>query len=119
MAPPRPDLVFVAPRWVRRGPSWYFSCGGWAVRGSVRVTIPVYRHAGIRVSWGHPYYFSHAWSRYPVVRHYEYRRWGDRHWRHDRGHYRGHDSRWRGPRHHPASPGGPRHHRDGRGRWRD
>jgi hypothetical protein len=116
-APPRPGLVFVAPRWVRRGPSWFFSCGGWATRGSAQVTIPVYRHAGIRVSWQHPQYFSHAWRRYPVVRHYEYRGWGNGGWGRDGG-YRVRDSRWREPRHyrHPASPGGQ--HR-GRGRYRD
>ncbi|MFP2910772.1 hypothetical protein ACLESD_38195 [Pyxidicoccus sp. 3LFB2] len=71
--PPQPNLVYVSPRWVRRGPAWFFSCGGWAVRGSVHVTVPVYRHASISVRWGHPYYFAHSWRRYPVVRHYEYR----------------------------------------------
>ncbi|MFP2931164.1 hypothetical protein ACLESO_39420 [Pyxidicoccus sp. 3LG] len=90
VAPPQPNLVYVSPRWARRGPSWVFSGGGWAVRGSVRVSIPVYRHASINVSWGHPYYFAHTWRRYPVVRYYDYR---------VRHHYRSHDHgyRWREP----------------------
>ncbi|WP_395804799.1 hypothetical protein [Archangium minus] len=102
VAPPRPGLVFVSPRWVRRGPMWVFVDGGWAVRGSVRVVVPEYRHAGITVRWGHPHYFFHTWRRYPMVRHYHYRRWSA--------------PRYRGPRYHDASPSrehrwGGRHHR--------
>lgn len=119
VAPPRPDLVFVSPRWVRRGPSWVFTSGGWAVRGSVHVVVPVYRHSGVSVSWRHPHYFSHAWRRYPVVRYHEYRVRDGYRWRGPG--YRHHDfrgSRWREQQHHHrASPGG-RHHR-GRGRYRD
>ncbi|WNG37486.1 hypothetical protein F0U61_30215 [Archangium violaceum] len=103
VAPPRPGLVFVSPRWVRRGPMWVFVDGGWAVRGSVRVVVPEYRHAGITVRWGHPHYFFHTWRRYPMVRHYHYRGWSA-----PRYH--------RGPRYHDASPSrehrwGGRHHR--------
>jgi hypothetical protein len=94
--PPRPGLRFVSPRWVRRGPSWYFTAGGWASRGSVRVVVPVYRHAHVAVRWGHPNYFFHSWHRYPVVR------------------YRSYDYGRRGPGHHYHSPGGgrPGYHHD-------
>jgi hypothetical protein len=116
VAPPQPGLVFVTPRWVRRGPSWVFLDGGWAVRGSVRVVIPEYRHAGIAVRWGHPNYFFHTWRHYPMVRPHYYRRWSG-------------PGRYDGPRYHHASPyrdpnrgghggghrggghGGGRHHR--------
>lgn len=70
VAPPEPNMVFIAPRWVHRGPSWVFVDGGWGLRGSVRVTIPVYRHAGIAVRWGHPNYFFHTWRSYPMVHRY-------------------------------------------------
>ncbi|ADO71561.1 YXWGXW repeat-containing protein [Stigmatella aurantiaca] len=104
VAPPRPGLRFVSPRWVRRGPSWYFVAGGWAARGSVRVVVPEYRHAQVSVRWGHPNYFFHSWHRYPVVRY--------RHYSHDRGHPgSGHYDRYRGggrpSHHHEASPGRP------------
>lgn len=99
LEPPRPGLVFVSPRWVRRGPSWHFVGGGWARRGSVRISIPIYRHAGISVRWGHPNHFHHSWRRYPGVHHdwYRFRNW--------RAHRR--------PRHHDAGPvwrGRDRHH---------
>ncbi len=123
MTPPRPDLVYVAPRWTRRGPTWSFVSGGWAVRGSVRVVVPVYRHSSIHVSWGHPHYFPYAWHRYPVVHHYRHGGWRgpryhhhDRSWRGPRYHHR--DRSWRGPRdhhhrRHHASPGGSHHRRPG------
>ncbi|WP_163783430.1 YXWGXW repeat-containing protein [Myxococcus vastator] len=108
-APPRPGLVYVSSRWVRRGPSWYFSAGGWANRGSVRVTVPVYRHAHVTVARRHPHYFTHTWRRYPAVRHHVYRpgynyRRGPSPVRH---HYRGNNGYRRGNgNYHRASPGG-------------
>ena len=72
MAPPRAGLVFVTPRWVRRGPSWHFVGGGWAVSGSTRIVVPEYRYADVNVGWGRPSYFVHTWRRYPVVRPYRY-----------------------------------------------
>ncbi|XXF80299.1 hypothetical protein P2318_11245 [Myxococcaceae bacterium GXIMD 01537] len=131
LTPPRPNLVFVSPRWVRHGHRWDFVGGGWANHGSVRVTIPVYRHSGVSVRWGHPNYFAHSWGRYPVVRHYSY---GHSHYgynRYNRSHHgynrsdygynrynygngRSSDRRWREPSHprsHPATPVGPSHHR--------
>ncbi|MCP3139141.1 hypothetical protein [Pyxidicoccus xibeiensis] len=116
VAPPQPNLVYVSPRWVRRGPSWFFSCGGWAVRGSVRVSVPVYRHASVRVSWGHPYYFAHTWRRYPVVRYYDYR--VRHHYRsHDYGHRR-HDYGYRRPDYgYRRYDSGPRRHDSGPRRY--
>lgn len=104
VTPPQPGLVFVSPRWVRHGPSWTFVSGGWATPGSFRVVIPVYRHAGIAVRWGHPGYFLYSWHRYPMVhRYYGGRHDSPRYWRD------------RGPRNsHPASP--VREHRRGGGR---
>jgi hypothetical protein len=73
VTPPRPGLTFVSPRWVLRGGSWVFVTGGWATPGSFRVVVPVYRHAGISVRWGHPNYFLYSWHRYPMVhRYYDY-----------------------------------------------
>ncbi|WP_224241762.1 hypothetical protein [Hyalangium gracile] len=129
--PPRPGLVFVSPRWHFRGGSWVFVGGGWAVRGSTHIVVPVYRHAGIRVSWGHPNHFTYSWRRYPMVhRYYHYGHGGRRHYdsggyRYDSGRYRYDSDRYRhrerGHRdpppgnHHPATParehrGGGRHH---------
>lgn len=141
LTPPRAGLVYVSPRWVRHGPSWSFVGGGWASRGSFRVVVPVYRHAGISVRWGHPHYFVHSWRRSPMVHHHWVRPWRPYHgprYHHERPRYhhgpryhqgprynggRHHDGPrnrggWRrndGPRHHDASPvhrGGRRGHRD-------
>lgn len=74
MEPPRPGLVFVSPHWVRRGLSWVFVGGGWGWNGSVRVVVPVYRHAHIALSFGRPNLFLRSWYRYPGVswRYYDY-----------------------------------------------
>lgn len=96
VAPPQPHLVFVAPRWVRRGHSWIFIGGGWAPRGSVRIVVPEYRH-----------HFFHTWRRYPMRRQHE--DWGPpggRPW-----------GRHHGPRYHDASPYHD-HHRGGHRRGR-
>lgn len=77
--PPRPGLVFVTHRWVHRGPSWHFSWGGWAVRGSVRVTVPVYPYVSVRTRWGHPHVYRYTWHRYPAYHHgYRVRDYGYR-----------------------------------------
>ena len=67
--PAPPGLVFVTPRWVRRGPSWYFvdGAGGSMARPGRRPGVP---HAGIAVGWGRPSYFVHTWRRYPMVHRY-------------------------------------------------
>lgn len=105
--PPRPGLVYVSPRWVPRGPSWYFSWGGWAVRGSVRVTVPVYPYVSVRTSWGSPHAYRYTWHRYPAYHHgYRVRDYGYRsrnyvyrnrdHGYRSRDHgYRSHDSSYR------------------------
>jgi hypothetical protein len=73
VSPPRPGLTYVSPRWVLRGGSWLFVSGGWALPGSLHVVVPIYRHAGIAVTWGHPNYFLYSWHRYPMVhRYYNY-----------------------------------------------
>ncbi|WP_277991455.1 hypothetical protein [Corallococcus macrosporus] len=104
MEPPRPGLVFVSPHWVRRGPSWVFVGGGWGWNGSVRVTIPVYRHAHISFSYGRPNYFLRSWYRYPGV---SWRYYGYGHSRYRPGyHYSSRPGPYRyGPRMHDASPG--------------
>ncbi|MCE9669271.1 hypothetical protein LY474_15780 [Myxococcus stipitatus] len=144
-AAPRAGLVFVSPRWVLRGANWHFVGGGWAPRGSVHVTIPVFRHARIEVNWGHPNYFAHTWYRAPSVRYYYHHPWrasghyyrNDRVWRTPhytyyrhratpvRNEWRGrpdHPQRWRAPSHdsrrHDASPGRGGPHRGG-GRGHD
>ncbi|AGC42561.1 hypothetical protein MYSTI_01213 [Myxococcus stipitatus DSM 14675] len=115
-APPRADLAYVSPRWVQRGLSWHFVGGGWAPRGSVNITIPVFRHAHVSVGWGHPNYFAHTWYRAPAVRYYYHRPWRTH------GHYYRHDRVWRSPRYHDyyrrhdASPGYGNHRDD---RWRN
>ncbi|MBU8900099.1 hypothetical protein DRW03_18620 [Corallococcus sp. H22C18031201] len=115
IVPPRAGLAFVSPRWVRRGPSWVFVGGGWASRGTLSVSIPVYRHASIAVTLGRPNVFLRSWYRYPMVS-----------WRHvPEPRYRYHDGRWthyesrvRAPppsHYHSASPG-PRSGGHGGGR---
>lgn len=114
VTPPRPGLAFISPRWFYRGGSWVFVDGGWAFPGSLHIVVPVYRHAGIAVRWGHPNYFLYSWRRYPAVHRYYYG-WGGR------PHYSPGGSRARGyqappPAHyHTASPahehGGGGHHR--------
>ncbi|TQF13827.1 hypothetical protein FJV41_21710 [Myxococcus llanfairpwllgwyngyllgogerychwyrndrobwllllantysiliogogogochensis] len=113
-APPRADLVFVSPRWVQRGLAWHFLGGGWAPRGSVNVTIPVFRHARVTVGWGHPNYFAHTWYRAPAVRYYYHRPWRTS------GHYYRNDRVWRSPTYHSywRDRGGPRHH-DRDDSWRN
>ncbi|WP_426733103.1 hypothetical protein [Myxococcus faecalis] len=116
-APPRAGLVFVSPRWVQRGLTWHFVSGGWAPRGSLHVTVPVFRHARVSVRWGHPNYFAHTWYRAPAVRYYYHRPWRAS------GHYYRHDRVWRSPTYyHRASPGPGRpgyHRRDDSWRGRD
>lgn len=72
VTPPRAGLTFVSPRWVLRGGSWVFVTGGWAYPGSYNVVVPIYRHAGVYVTWGHPNYFLYSWHRYPTVHRYYY-----------------------------------------------
>ncbi|WP_257454752.1 hypothetical protein [Archangium lipolyticum] len=115
--PPRPGLAYVSPKWIRRGPSWVFMSGGWAPPGSLHVSVPLYRHSGIAVRWGHPNYFLHSWDRYRVVRHDYWHRRGPGRW-HDGRRYDGRrydGRRYDGPRHHDAGP--VRHHRGGRHDW--
>ncbi|GHG68230.1 YXWGXW repeat-containing protein [Comamonas sp. JC664] len=121
-APPRPGFVYVSPRWVQRGPSWYFSAGGWANRGSVRISVPVYRHASITVTRRHPHYFAHSWRRYPAVRHHVYH-YNNHHRRGPspvRQHYRGGgNNRYGNGGYHRASPGGQQHRGSNNGPRRD
>ncbi|WP_255653997.1 YXWGXW repeat-containing protein [Corallococcus sp. EGB] len=105
MEPPRPGLVFVSPHWVRRGPSWVFVGGGWGWNGSVRVIVPVYRHAHIALSFGRPNLFLRSWYRYPGV---SWRYYGYGYHRYRPGYYSSYSRpgpyRY-GPRVHDASPG--------------
>jgi hypothetical protein len=100
MEPPRPGLVFVSPHWIRRGPSYVFVGGGWAWNGSVRVIVPVYRHAHIAFSFGRPNPFLRTWYRYPGV---SWRYYGYGHQRY-RPYYSSSRPGYYGPRAHPASP---------------
>ncbi|WP_279637360.1 YXWGXW repeat-containing protein [Corallococcus interemptor] len=110
MEPPRPGLVFVSPHWVRRGLSWVFVGGGWGYNGSVRVVVPVYRHAHISVSFGRPNVFLRSWYRYPGV---SWRYYGYGHHRYRPNYHYARPGPYRyGPRSHDASPGrynGPSH----------
>ncbi|RKH08650.1 hypothetical protein D7V97_18890, partial [Corallococcus sp. CA053C] len=124
MEPPRPGFVFVSPRWVRRGPSYVFVGGGWTTYGSVRIIVPVYRHASIAFSFGRPNPFLRTWYRYPGV---SWRYYGYGHHRYHPGGYHrsssygyGGRSNYYGPRSHPASPG-PRYspYNGGRGNGRN
>lgn len=122
VSPPRPGLVFVSPRWIFHLGSWVFVDGGWALPGSLHVVIPVYRHAGIAVRWGHPNYFMYSWRRYPMVHRYYYGYGGRplyyREGSREHGGY--HEREQRGPppgNYHPATPahehrggGGGHHH---------
>ncbi|WP_208726391.1 YXWGXW repeat-containing protein, partial [Corallococcus terminator] len=124
MEPPRPGLVFVSPHWTHRGSSWVFIGGGWASRGSVRVIVPVYRHAHIAFSFGRPNPFLRTWYRYPGVS-WRYYGYGYNRYRHDRyrpgsygrpnGYGYGRPGYYGGYRSHDASPG-PRYNgrNDGR-----